>query len=361
MNQADISNKGRSKVATGVYVHKMVAFFISATAEVVHLHYAVVNNYHNFFRVNAYRTHVAATSASFYQHAFVSHFNFQHAAGIDYFNFIYFVVTTNEAQNQAFFRFVSYCFSRFFYRQIEECAYVSNGFAVRSFYFCFFQHSFVSSFDNVHFCFFYVCCVVTLGAVNDFCFTTFSDYHKFMATAATDSTAICFYRTEGQTATVEYVGVSIIHSFVGYVQASFVTVKGVSVFHDEVTATHQTEARTTFITEFILNLVNVHRKLTVGTHVTFNQGGYHFFVGRAKAVFTVMTVFQTNHFCTVSAPTTTFLPNFSRLHDGHHNFLCTSSIHFFTNDVFNFFQYAPCQGQVAVHTVGGFTHETSAQ
>ena len=271
------------------------------------------------------------------------------------------MVATNEAQNQTFFRFVSNSFNGFFYRHIEECTNISNGFAVRSFYFGSFQCSFVSSFDNMHFSFFYVCSIITFGAVNDFSFTAFSDYHKFVRTTTTDCTAICFYRTEGQTATVKYIGVSIIHRFVGYVQTSFVTVKGISVFHDEVTATHQTEARTTFITEFILNLIYVHRKLTIRTNITFNQGGYHFFVGRAKAVFTVVTVFQTNHFCAVSTPTTTFLPNFSRLHNGHHNFLCASIIHFFTNDVFDFFQYAPSQRQIAVHTIGGFTHKTSAQ
>ena len=48
-----------------------------------------------------------------------------------------------------------------------------------------------------------------------------------------------------------------------------------------------------------------------------------------------MAVFQFEHFRPIGIPAARFVPDFSRLHNGHHDFLGADVVHFFADDGFN--------------------------
>ena len=131
-HQADISHIGRSKVTTGVYVNKMIAFLVSATANVMHLHYALVHHDNSLLGVNAYGAHVAAEGTSLRQHFGLSHLYLSNAHGVHNLDFVNLMVTAHEAQDKALFALEGHCLHGFFHRQIQIFAYIINSFAVRS-------------------------------------------------------------------------------------------------------------------------------------------------------------------------------------------------------------------------------------
>ena len=360
-HQTDIGNVGRSEVTSRVSVDVVEAFMVSTTANIVHIHNGCIANDNNLFGVKAYRAHVTTDSAGFSQQLCLCHFQLNCAYSVLYFGFVNLVVTANKAQYQAFFALVCNSFYGFFNRSVEESANVGNSLAVRSFNLAQLLHFFCRSLYRIQLCLFDIGSVIAFGAVSNFCFTAVCQHHELMAAGTADSTAVCFYRAEVQTAAGKDFVISIIHSLIGNVQTCFITVEGIAILHNEVTAAHQAEARTTFVTEFVLNLVQVQRQLTVGTYIVLNQGSNHFLVGRTKAVFMAVTVLQAYHFCAVSVPTAAFLPDFCRLHNRHHDFLAACMVHLFADNIFDFFNNTPSQRQIGVHAIGGFTHKTGTQ
>ena len=182
-----------------------------------------------------------------------------------------------------------------------------------------------------------------------------------MAAGTADSAAVCFNRAEVQAAAGKDSVISIIHGLVGSTQTCFITVEGIAILHDEVTAAHQAEARTTLVTEFVLNLIQVQRQLTVGAYIALYESSNHFLMRRAEAVFMAMTVLQAYHFCAVSVPTAAFFPDFCRLQNRHHDFLTACKVHLLADNIFNLFNNTPSQRQVTVHAIGGFTHKAGTQ
>ena len=84
--------------------------------------------------------------------------------------------------------------------------------------------------------------------------------------------------------------------------------KTVSVFHDELTATHQAETRPRFITKLGLDLVKIERQFPVGPHRAAYQIGNDFFMRRTEAEIAVVAVFETNELFAVLFPPTALLP-----------------------------------------------------
>ena len=137
-----------------------------------------------------------------------------------------------------------------------------------------------------------------------------------MGSASTDGARVRFHGTKLKTATGEDPLVGLEHVFVFPLAVLHIRVKAIGIFHDELPAAHQTEARPHFITKFRLNLIEIERQLAVGAHRAPNEIGDYFLVGRAQAKIALVTVFEAHQFFTVDLPTATLLPQLGRRGDG---------------------------------------------
>ena len=131
-HQANISHIGGSKVTAGVNINQMIALFVSAAANIVHLHHALVHNNDSLFRIDANRAHITAKSASLSQNFGLSHLYLGNAHGVHNLDFVNLMVTAHEAQDKALFALEGHCLHGFFHRQLQILANVRDGFAVRS-------------------------------------------------------------------------------------------------------------------------------------------------------------------------------------------------------------------------------------
>ena len=216
-HQTDIGYIGGSKVATGVHIHQMVALFISAAANIMHLHHALVDYDDNFFGVQPYGAHVTAHGACLSQHFRLSHFHLGYAHSVHDLNLIHLVVAAYKAQDKTLFALEGHCLHGFFHRQLQILANVRNGLTVRS------EHLFHSlsflfgSFDQVQLGLFNIGCVLALRAVHDFGLATVGQHHELMAAVAADSAAIGLNGAIGQAAAVENAAISVVHFLVGFI------------------------------------------------------------------------------------------------------------------------------------------------
>ena len=131
-HQANISHIGGSKVTAGVNINQMIALFVSAAANIVHLHHALVHNNDSLFRIDANRAHVTAKGASLSQNFGLSHLYLGNTYSIDNLDFVNLMITAHKAQDEALFALESHCLHGFFYRQVQIFAHSLDGFTVGS-------------------------------------------------------------------------------------------------------------------------------------------------------------------------------------------------------------------------------------
>ena len=66
-------------------------------------------------------------------------------------------------------------------------------------------------------------------------------------------------------ANVLFVPHTLIHDLVGLIETFLVNVKGVSVLHDELTGTDNTESRSLLVSVLVLDLIKRNRQILVGS------------------------------------------------------------------------------------------------
>ena len=357
-------------VSAVVYILNVVICLASTCTQVLQANQFAV--YYNLAVVQTYRTCEAANCTCYSTHLFfVSEFDgvFRNVQSVYQLNHVQFAVASDESSYVtvllAFF-VISYeqqSLDGLFLRQTQEVSNFFDSLGTRSVYFFHFQHCYIVAVCCcIHTCCsFYSCSHFTAVAVCDFTFTDFRQCSEFVGTTAADSTGVSFYRTELQTASGKYSFVSFIHFIVALVQTFVVLVEGVSVLHDELTASHQTESRTSFVSVLGLNLIQVHRQLSVGSYVVSDNVSEYFFVSWTQAEFSLVSVLYSPHFRTVCEPSAGFLPQFCRLQSGHVNFLCALAIHFLTDDVFNLADGSPAQRHEAVNTGNQLSDHAGSQ
>ena len=227
-------------------------------------------------------------------------------------------------------------FDRLFDGNVEELGQVFNGRAVRRFDEFYIFGVFCRHFDGLRNGFFNICCIIALRARYDFGFAGLGQGHEFMGVIAADLAAVGFDGFEIQAAAREDARIGIVFILIALVQAFFVDVEGISIFHDELTAAHEAETRADFVAVFILHLPQRDGHLLVRAQFIADQGRNQFFVCRPEAEMIAMAVFEFEHFRAIGIPAARFMPDFSRLHNGHHDFLGADVVHFFADDGFDF-------------------------
>src|SRR5690606_8410528 len=101
--------------------------------------------------------------------------------------------------------------------------------------------------------------VIAFGTVNDGRLTGIGDDHKFMSGITPDRSWISLDRTRCKAAAVKDRRIGLIHQSIAFIQSGLIAIKGIAVFHDELSTAHQTETRPYLIPVFILNLVQAQR------------------------------------------------------------------------------------------------------
>ncbi len=122
------------------------------------------------------------------------------------------------------------------------------------------------------------------------------------------------------------------HAVVGFLQRFLGQVEGVGVLHQELAAAHEAEARTDFVAEFGLDLIEVDRQLLVAVKLVACQVGDDLFVGRADTEFAIVAVLQTQQLRAVLLPAAGLLPELGWLNGRHQYFQGACLVHFLAND-----------------------------
>ena len=274
---------------------------------------------------------------------------------------VYFMVAANHAEDRFSIYVEGYGFNRLFYGNLQEVGQIFDGRAVRRFDELYVGCVFSCHVQRIGDGLFNIGGILALRAGDDFGFAGCGQGHEFMGVAAANLAAVCFYRLEIQAAARKYTVVSVIHNLIGLMEAFFVNIERIGILHDEFAAAHEAEAGTDFVAVFILHLPKDQGHLLIRTQFVAEKRRNQFFMSRPEAVAVVVAVLQLEHFRPVSAPPARFMPDFGRLHDGHHDFLGACSVHFFADDLFYLQRHAAAQGQEAVQAAAVFPQHARFQ
>ena len=95
-----------------------------------------------------------------------------------------------------------------------------------------------------------------------------------------------------------------------YLKSLGILIEGLVVLHDEVSGSHHAVSGTCFISELISDLIEIQRKLSVGTDVVSDDVGEDFLSCGAETEGSAVSVVYSPHLRAVSCPSSGLLPKF---------------------------------------------------
>src|SRR5690242_7371052 len=107
-----------------------------------------------------------------------------------------------------------------------------------------------------------------------------------------DEARVGFYRPKSEPASREDPSIGIIHFLIADLGAGLIDVKAIGILHDEFPPSHEPESRADLISKFGLDLVEIERKLTIGTHFSPEEIGNDFFMSRAQAKIPLVPILE---------------------------------------------------------------------
>ena len=147
-------------------------------------------------------------------------------------------------------------------------------------------------------------------------------------------------------------GVSLVHAPVGLFLRRLINMKGVGVFHDELSGAHHAKARPNFVAEFGLDLEQIDRQLFVAFDLAFGDLCDDFFVGGSKTEGALMSIFQSTQLGPVELPPARLFPQLARLNHRHAQLQRAGALHFLSDNVLNFAQHAKPQRHPVIDAGG---------
>lgn len=148
------------------------------------------------------------------------------------------------------------------------------------------------------------------------------------------------------------IGVGLLHLVVLLLQALLRGREAVGVLHDELATAHQAKAGTEFVAELILDVIEIHRQLLVGTQFIAHQGGHGLLVRGAEHELAAVAVIKAHELLAIGIDTAGLTPQLGIDHDGHHELLGAGSIHLVAHDVLDLANRAPSKRQIGIETGG---------
>ena len=166
---------------------------------------------------------------------------------------------------------------------------------------------------------------------------------------AADAAGVRQDRAEIEVHATQDAGVGVMHVAVGLFQGSLVQVEGVGILHEKLPGAQHAEAGPGFIAKLGLYLVVIDGQLFVASKLATGEIGDDLLVGWPETEIALVSILDLQQQAlVVLAPASGFVPEFSRLDDRQHDFLCAGSIHLLTNDVLYLLQYTQSHGHPAV-------------
>ena len=351
-----------AEVTSRVHMDEMHILQVAAAASILHFHDgAIADDFKIFYLFEADGADVAGGETAASEVFFRSHVHIDGAEKILQLHFVHFMVAAHHSQHHGVVQLVYHSLDRLLHVSVQEIANHFDGVLTRRGNQFFFFVIVNITGEGIRVYGFDICCEIAIFTVYDVGFAAVCQYFEFVGCIAADGAGVSDDRTEFQTATGENAIVRIIHELVLLIEAFFVHIEGVAVFHDEFAAAHETEARTLFISVLVLDLVNGHRELLIRRGVHRNQRGHQFFVGRRQAIVAAVAILQLEHFFPIHSPTAGFLPDFRRLHDGHQDFLRPGLVDFLADNLLHLLNGTESQWQVCIGAVGNLTHHAGFQ
>ena len=148
------------------------------------------------------------------------------------------------------------------------------------------------------------------------------------------------------------IGVRLLHLVVLLLQALLRGGEAVGVLHDELATAHQAKAGTELITELVLDVIEIHRQLLVGTQLIAHQGSHGLLMRGSEHELTAVAVIKAHKLLAIRIDTAGLTPQLGIDHDGHHELLGAGSIHLVAHDVLDLANRAPRERQIGIETGG---------
>jgi len=116
-----------------------------------------------------------------------------------------------------------------------------------------------------------------------------------------------------------------------------VAVKGVAVFHGKFPDPDQAGPGTWIVAPLGLNLVDQGGQALIGIHLLPGSVSNSLFMGHGKNHIPADPILETAQFLVDAEIATGLFPDICRIHDRHQYFLTPDAVHFFPDNLFDFF------------------------
>ena len=114
-----------------------------------------------------------------------------------------------------------------------------------------------------------------------------------------------------QSAAVEDAAVGVVVFLVRDIEPRGVDIKGVCVFHDELTHSQQSRLGTRLVAKLGLNLIPDLRQLLITAELFARDVGHDFFMRHAQTKVSALAIFEPKHVVAHGCPTPARFPNFA--------------------------------------------------
>ena len=198
-------------------------------------------------------------------------------------------------------------------------------------------------------CPFHGSCHGTFFTVCDLTLAHFRNRRELVRIAAAYSAGVSLYRSEVKSAPREDLLVRFVHVLIALVETFLVAVERIRVLHDELSAPHQSESRSCLVSVLRLDLVKIHRQLSVGVDVCPHDVCEYLLMRRSEAELTSVSVLYSPELRSVRVPSAGFLPELRRLDSRHMYLLSSCSVHLFSDYSFDLSQRPPSERHEAVN------------
>jgi hypothetical protein len=148
------------------------------------------------------------------------------------------------------------------------------------------------------------------------------------------------------------VSVGLLHLVVLLLQALLRGGEAVGVLHDELATAHQAKTGTELVAELILDVIEVHWQLLVGTQLIAHQGSHGLLVRGSEHKLAAVAVIKAHKLLAIGIDTAGLTPQLGIDHDGHHELLGAGSVHLVAHDVLDLANRAPRERQIGIETGG---------
>ena len=151
------------------------------------------------------------------------------------------------------------------------------------------------------------------------------------------------------------------HPVVGAPRRGLVDVERIGILHQEFAAAHDAEARALLVAEFPLDVVEIERQAFVGFHVSAEDLGDHFLVGRPVQQFALVPVGDAQHFRAVGIVAAAFAPEVGELQRRHQQFERAGAVLLLAHDLLDLLQHPQAQRQPGIDAGRLLPHHARAQ